>query len=1290
MQCRVNDVIVNDVPKFLTLNPTDNTHAIVVQDPDDLDQHICFPLDLQGVTSYLTVRKPTLIEWESGDILHIDMTAEHLDWDPNNPTYSQQEAAMTDFRGKTISRPDRGQTFVINSLSSMTSSAIDVTDNENFGLALDLQVTISIAALDTTKTKPGRIHSKAGKPVDAETLAKRWMIPAKRANATVTKTTQRGVRTCLHPTLSRRFPTNDRMLRYSRMPHRCFSDTMFAGTESKSGNKCAQVFATSFGWARAYPMKRKGDAHEALSLLFKQDGVPHEMILDDSKEQTQGNFKRKLNEANCHMKMTEPYSPWQQAAEGCIRELKRGVSRKMLKTGSPKRLWDHCIELEGLIRSHTANDIFSTGGEVPETIMKGGTADISQICEFGWYDWVMFRDTIAAFPDDKLVLGRYLGPATDVGSAMTAKILKQNGQFVCRSTLRHISIEELACPVHAAARTHFDNMIVERIGPNSTPGDFDAEDLTPEMHHFIDHTIEEGELEGNAYDEGSPDEDDLEPLPTPEAGDNYLSADITLPVGGVLTRGRVISRKRDADGNTVGRANGNPILDTRTYNVEFDDGTITELTANKIAECMYAQCDPTGNQYVLLDCFVDFDKLPTAMSLADQTIVVKGRASKRRNTFGWRICCQWKDGSTTWESLKDLKESHPLEMAEYAVAQDIQHEPAFNWWVPQVLRLRARIISLVKRRKMSYLKKNMKFGIEVPTSVDHALDIDKKNGNTLWADAIAKEMKDVRIAFQCLHDGDRAPIGYKWIKCHMIFDIKIEDFRRKARMVAGGHMTGAPTTMTYASVVSRETVRIALTIAALNDLEVKAADILNAYISAPIKEKVWCVLGPEFGPDTGKSAIIVRALYGLKSAGAAFHAHLADCMRHLGYKSCPADPDLWLKEMTRPDTKELYYSYILIYVDDILCIHHDAMTVLDKLDKYFTLKPASVGDPSMYLGAKLKITQLNNGVWAWGMSPSKYIKEAVSNCEKHLQHNYDGRYTLPTQAANPFLMGYEPEIDETPALDPERATYYQSIIGIMRWMCEIGRIDIATEVSLLSSHLAYPREGHLDAALHIMGYLKLKNNSRLIFDPSYPVIDEDSFQHHEWEEFYGDVTEAIPTNAPPPLGKDVDLRMMVDSDHAGDKSTRRSRTGFLIFLNMSLIAWLSQKQPTIESSVFGAEFVAMKNGVEALRGIRYKLRMMGVPLTGASYVYGDNMSVIHNTQRPESTLRKKNLSICYHVVREAVAMGEILTTHIRTDNNLSDFMTKVTFGQKRRHLVGSVLYDLYDDYPSKKRKLAAD
>ena len=93
------------------------------------------------------------------------------------------------------------------------------------------------------------------------------------------------------------------------------------------------------------------------------------------------------------------------------------------------------------------------------------------------------------------------------------------------------------------------------------------------------------------------------------------------------------------------------------------------------------------------------------------------------------------------------------------------------------------------------------------------------------------------------------------------------------------------------------------------------------------------------------------------------------------------------------------------------------------------------------------------------------------------------------------------------------------------------------------------------------------------------------------------MTEAIPTNATDPREKSIDLRFWVDSDNTGDKVTRRSRTGYFIFLNTALINWLSKKQVTIETSVFGAEFVAMKTGVEALRGIRYKLRMMGVPLT---------------------------------------------------------------------------------------------
>ena len=109
-------------------------------------------------------------------------------------------------------------------------------------------------------------------------------------------------------------------------------------------------------------------------------------------------------------------------------------------------------------------------------------------------------------------------------------------------------------------------------------------------------------------------------------------------------------------------------------------------------------------------------------------------------------------------------------------------------------------------------------------------------------DTISKEMTNVRVAFDILKDGDRAPMGHKQINCHLIFDVKMEDFRRKARLVAGGHMKETPKCMTYSSVVGRETVRIALTIAALNDLQVKAGDILNAYLTAPCSKKIWTVL----------------------------------------------------------------------------------------------------------------------------------------------------------------------------------------------------------------------------------------------------------------------------------------------------------------------------------------------------------------------------------------------------------------------------------------------------------------
>jgi hypothetical protein len=130
---------------------------------------------------------------------------------------------------------------------------------------------------------------------------------------------------------------------------------------------------------------------------------------------------------------------------------------------------------------------------------------------------------------------------------------------------------------------------------------------------------------------------------------------------------------------------------------------------------------------------------------------------------------------------------------------------------------------------------------------------------------------------------------------------------------------------------------------------------------------------------------------------------------------------------------------------------------------------------------------------------------------------------------------------------------------------------------------------------------------------------------------------------------------------------------------MAPIVRFSKRQPTVESSVFGAEFFAMKNGTETTRGIPYKLRMMGVTIDGPTYVYGDNMTVVHNTQLAESVPKKKSNAICYHAVWESAAMGESIIGHIPSVNNPADICTNaVPGGQKRDLLIGLLLHDIVD------------
>ena len=256
-----------------------------------------------------------------------------------------------------------------------------------------------------------------------------------------------------------------------------------------------------------------------------------------------------------------------------------------------------------------------------------------------------------------------------------------------------------------------------------------------------------------------------------------------------MVSGTVKSRVKDFEGQPIGIADKNPILDTRVCNVEFSDGENAELGANIIAECMYAQCDIEGNQYRLMDHIVDHRKDNKAVCKDNQDVTLNGKTYKQKTTRGWQLCIEWKDKSTSWESLSDMKESYPVEVAEYAEAMGISDEPVFSWWTPHLLKKRQRIIAAVNKR---YHKMTHKFRIKVSRTVEDALALDKENGNDLWWKAIQKEMSAVIVSFKILDEDDKPTIISQYMKCQMVFSIKMEDFSRKACLVAGGHMVEAP------------------------------------------------------------------------------------------------------------------------------------------------------------------------------------------------------------------------------------------------------------------------------------------------------------------------------------------------------------------------------------------------------------------------------------------------------------------------------------------------------------------
>ena len=1248
-------------------------------------------LKSKGMDIYLTTWAPSQQDLESYP--HIVLCSSNP-WNPHQimlPTVSFVEQEEIEWRNiQSIQRKEEDASTVLFDLDEIRRGIMSCSTHSVASLKVNNERRRILSAISHDSIAvpiPGPLSEHEQQPIRTflsaerhsrttpEELSERWGLSLTQAKLTLKATTRHLIRSALMP-LARRYRA-DRMFRENRLEGTFATDTMHLGCRSINGEQYCQVFANKEFFAAAYPIMMKSHAHEPLDVFVREYGAMDLLISDGAPEQVgkHSKFQATLRKYNITHKTSERERPNQNPAEGVIREIKRRWYRLLFKTNSPRRLWNYGIPYVCAIMSRTASHSGRLEGRTPIEALMGETPDISEFLDFGWYDLVWYKEDAGL---GEVKLGRFLGVSHSTGSLMSYYILPSTGIPICRSTVQRVTENEKKTDVNFDRIRIFDQKISERFKEdrlgNPEPMKVDPEEWSsifkedPEFLEEFQKPIDNADVK-EAEEEFDPD-----------SFDGYLDMklQVTQPGRTENSFARVTKRMRDHEGKPIGVSNPNPLLDTRVYEIEYVDGHLAAMSANAIAENLLSQVDPDGHQLLTFDSIINHRTDDSAVKLGDEFIISSNGTQRRRHTTsGWDIQIKWRDGRTTWNKLKDVKDSYPCQLADYAIEHQLDGLPAFQWWIPFVLKKRDRIIA---KTKANYWQTTHKYGLEIPKNFQDCVRIDLENKNTLWQDATKSEMKVARPAFE-LHEGPVSElIGYQKIRCHLVYDVKLgENFRRKARYCANGSTTDTPTSLTYSSVVSRDSVRIALTVAALNDLDILVCDIEGAYLTAQCREKIYTIAGPEFGSEQGKVMVIKMALYGLKSSGAAFRAKLAGVLCDMGYRPSLADPDVWLRAATKPDGFQ-YYEMALVYVDDVMILSHVPLNTIESIQKTFKLKGGKADTPDMYLGVSLEKKLSRQGTVCWSMSPEKYVAASVVNVEEKLAKE---GLRLPTNCKTPMIIertvggkvvSYHPSGDTSPELNATDLRYFQELIGILRWAIEIGRLDILLEVSLLSSHLALPREGHLQQVYHIFGYLKTASRRRLFMDPDHPDISEDRFVTYDWTEFYRYASELIPSNMPEARGRMMTMHCFVDSDHAGDKTTRRSQTGILIFCNKAPIIAYSKRQNSVECSTYGSELVAMRQAIDLVKGLRYKLRMFGIPIEGPSDVYCDNESVFKNVSRPESTLSKKQHSISYHSCREAVASKVVRVAKECTTTNLADIFTKPMNMPKREGLLNMFMY----------------
>ena len=1017
------------------------------------------------------------------------------------------------------------------------------------------------------------------------------------------------------------------------------TDFVYFSTKSSQGHKGGQFFVgvTSKRWA-FYPLHKESQNSEALQDYVRSRGAPRSIISDNAKSEIGHKWVEILRDFRINSRTSEPHHPHQNPSESEWGRLGNMMKNVLRQSKAPIELCQWVAMYCCQINDHTSRR--SLKYKTPLEVALGWTPDISQF-RFYFYEPVWYFEPKIKLPKNNLIKARYLAVAESCGDAMTYYILtepdnpKEKRQVLMRSVIKSRRKD-------IGTETEYvnENPDMESFTLSLAENDITVQESGSE--HLEVPLLVPGEKLSNTPDENnntleaSPDSD-VEILPMNDPHEN-LPPEFNITNDAESFQALVETSNHNLDGDCTFR---------KILNHSWNEGTLI----------MKAQYTDTNHGNFEID--TPFKKLKMDEPLACAKYIKEYIPEQRR---GDRPLNEW--ATHTIEGnvhlIRRMMRVDPDWRSRFEDEHTDLIRAAHSYNLKQQL-----LIHRIRRngpsRNQRLLAKTFreKFGIPIPNTIAEALHLDRIAGNSKWADAIAKEMGNLdRLKVFRYHPPSYIfPLDEGWQKAplRMIFDIKNEDHRYKARLVVGGHKVDATGYNTFSSQVDGMSVLLLFLIAHHLGYQIWTSDVSNAFVTAPNSEKVWATAGDEFGEKKGCKVELQRALYGLPGSARAFADFLADTLTRLGFTPSRADPDLWIKR-----NEDGIYNFIATHVDDLIIVSKNPEEYLSLIEQEFALRNTEA-NPSYYLGAKLKL--LPNGKFLMNME--EYIKEVI--------RRYEAKHNITLKKENiPMPVDAKPEMDDTDFLSVEKHKQFQHVIGVGQWIVLRGRIDITYAISSLSRFSSSPREGHLLLAHKIFGYLKKFPKKGIVMDPTPPIITEypdaptEKFQ--EFGHQYQDFKEELDPKFPEPTITELDINIFCDADHAHDLVTGRSVTGIIAFVGSAPIYWKSTRQTSVQTSTFGSEFTALKKAVEVAITIRYHLRSMGVKVTKPTKIFVDNKSVCINSSNPASTLNKKAIALAYHFVREHQAAGIVEIHYIKSEDNYADCLTKALNSTKLRTL----------------------